>query len=176
MERELLCNSGAILEHTVYWKIMEDSEVNDCVIGYHINWGGDGDPESINEPGPNVLNEVDVIFMKKNIPTFVSCKNKAVDNTQPAPAAQDVAPAQPEQTTETTPAAQPAPVEENKPAEEAQAPAEESKPAEETQSPAEETKPAKEEKASDDKATEETKSDDEKSNEDKPAEENKPSA
>ena len=82
-ERDMLCEAGAILEYAVYGKIMEDPEVNDCVIGYHINWVGDGDPESINEPGSNVLNEVDVIFMKKNIPTFVSCKNKEVDNTQP---------------------------------------------------------------------------------------------
>lgn len=83
MERELLCNPGAILEHAVYWKIMEDPEVNDCVIGYHINWVGDGDPMSVYKPGPNVVNEVDVIFMKKNIPTFVSCKNFIVSNNHP---------------------------------------------------------------------------------------------
>lgn len=74
-EHFMLCDAGAILEHTVYWKIMEDSEINDCVIGYHINWVGDGNPMSVYDPGPDVVNEVDVIFMKKNIPTFVSCKN-----------------------------------------------------------------------------------------------------
>lgn len=82
-ERRLLCNAGAILEHNVYWKIREDPDVNDCVIGYHINWIGEGDPMSIYEPGPNVLNEIDVIYMRKNIPTFVSCKNKLVDSNQP---------------------------------------------------------------------------------------------
>lgn len=82
-ERGMLCEAGATLEHMTYWQIMKDPEVNDCVIGYHINWLGEGDPKSVYKSGPDILNEVDVIYMRKNIPTFVSCKNKLVTNNQP---------------------------------------------------------------------------------------------
>ena len=82
-ERGILCDPGAILEHMTYWQVMEDREVNDCAIGYHINWVGDGDPNSIYEPGPDVVNEIDIIYMKKNIPTFISCKNKLISMNQP---------------------------------------------------------------------------------------------
>lgn len=82
-ERGILCDPGSILEHITYWQVMEDSEVNDCAIGYHINWVGDGDPDSIYESGLDVINEIDIIYMKKNIPTFISCKNKMIDNNQP---------------------------------------------------------------------------------------------
>lgn len=82
-DREILCDPGAVLEHMTYWQVMEDPEVNDCVIGYHINWVGEGDPMSVYEPGPDVVNEVDVIYMRKNIPTFISCKNKLVEGNHP---------------------------------------------------------------------------------------------
>ncbi|ORU00270.1 hypothetical protein D081_1364 [Anaerovibrio sp. JC8] len=82
-ERNILCDPGAILEHITYWQIVRDPEVNDCAIGYHINWIGDGDPNSIYRPGPDVVNEIDIIYMKKNIPTFISCKNKMVSMNQP---------------------------------------------------------------------------------------------
>lgn len=82
-ERNLLCDPGAVLEHLTYFRIMRDPEVNDCAVGYHLNWVGEGDPDSIYEPGPNVLNEIDVIYMKHNIPTFVSCKNMFVDDNKP---------------------------------------------------------------------------------------------
>ena len=61
---------------------MDDPEVNDCQIGYHINWVGEGDPNSIYESGPDVINEIDIIYMRKNIPTFISCKNKMVSGNQ----------------------------------------------------------------------------------------------
>lgn len=82
-ERGILCDPGAILEHITYWQVMEDREVNDCAIGYHVNWIGDGDPDSIYELGPDVINEIDIIYMKKNIPTFISCKNNMVYMNQP---------------------------------------------------------------------------------------------
>lgn len=82
-EQKLLCDPGAVLEHLTYWQVVQDTEVNDCAIGYHINWIGDGDPDSIYKPGPDVINEIDIIYMRKNIPTFVSCKNKMVSNNQP---------------------------------------------------------------------------------------------
>ena len=82
-ERAILCDPGAILEHITYWQVMQDPEVNDCAIGYHINWIGDGDPDSIYRSGSDVVNEIDIIYMKKNIPTFISCKNNLVSTNQP---------------------------------------------------------------------------------------------
>ena len=48
-----------------------------------INWIGDGDPDSIYELGPDVINKIDIIYMRKNIPSFISCKNNLVSINHP---------------------------------------------------------------------------------------------
>lgn len=77
-DQDIICNAGAVLEHYVYCRITEDPDVDDCAIGYHLNWESDGDPEHVNIQGDDVMNEIDVVYIKRNIPTFISCKNKAV--------------------------------------------------------------------------------------------------
>ena len=74
-EKKILCSAGAILEHYACAKVMEDAEVNDCGMNYYLNWEGDGDPRHRDIGNSDVINEVDVICMKKSIPTFISCKN-----------------------------------------------------------------------------------------------------
>ena len=48
---------------------------DDCRIGVHIDWDG-----VIHQSrGDDVLNEIDVLSLYKNIPVFISCKNGHVD-------------------------------------------------------------------------------------------------
>lgn len=79
-ERALFCDPGAVLEHYACCKVSEDPEINDCMIGCFMNWEGEGDPNHIDRYNDDVINEVDVVYMKKNIPTFISCKNKYVSS------------------------------------------------------------------------------------------------
>ncbi len=83
LEKELLCDCGAVLEHYVYCKVMARPEVDDCGIGYFLDWEGEGDPAYHTPDGEDVINEIDVVYMSKNIPTFISCKNKQVTTNQP---------------------------------------------------------------------------------------------
>lgn len=80
--KDIICTGGAILEQYVYCKIMEDTEVNDCIIGCHLNWESDGNLNYVDR-GDDVLNEIDILYMKKNVPVFVSCKNKAIGQNLP---------------------------------------------------------------------------------------------
>ncbi len=68
-------DSGSILEMYTFIKELEDEEVNDCRVGVHIDWDGEIHTAS----DEDVLNEVDVISMKNNQPTFISCKIGNVD-------------------------------------------------------------------------------------------------
>ena len=43
-------------------------------VGVHLDWDGD-----ISYKGNDVENEVDVITLKGNVPTFISCKNGDMD-------------------------------------------------------------------------------------------------
>jgi len=71
----MCCLCGSILEMYTFLKELEDDEVNDCRVGVHIDWDGEIHAAS----DEDVLNEIDVISMKNNQPTFISCKIGNVD-------------------------------------------------------------------------------------------------
>lgn len=68
-------DSGSILEMYAFLKEINENDVNDCRVGVHIDW--DGIIHSV--PGSDVLNEIDIMSMKDNLPTFISCKMGNVD-------------------------------------------------------------------------------------------------
>lgn len=74
--RDVLWDSGSILElHTF---LGESKTADDCKVGVHIDWDGE-----IHEfPGQDVVNEVDILSLQGNIPTFISCKNGKMESNQ----------------------------------------------------------------------------------------------
>ena len=66
---DCLWEGGAILElHT--WH-EESKTATECQVGVHLDWDG-----IIHEQyGNDVLNEIDVLVLRGNIPTFISCKS-----------------------------------------------------------------------------------------------------
>jgi len=74
--KEMLWDSGSILE--LYTYLHETKTSCDCKIGVHIDWDGE-----IHEyPGRDVVNEVDILSLEGNIPTFISCKNGKMESNQ----------------------------------------------------------------------------------------------
>lgn len=75
--KKCLCEGGIILELHTYAVASKDSD--DCQVGVHIDWDGViHDPFSFETV--DVLNEVDVISLKGNIPTYISCKSGKMTN------------------------------------------------------------------------------------------------
>lgn len=72
--KDCLCDSGSILELYSYLVAADCNFFDSCDIGVHLDWDG-----IINGWLPDVTNEVDVLLLKDNIPTFISCKNGRVD-------------------------------------------------------------------------------------------------
>lgn len=72
--KDCLCDSGSILELYSFLVASECNYFDSCDIGVHLDWDG-----IINGWLPDVTNEVDVLLIKDNIPTFISCKNGRVD-------------------------------------------------------------------------------------------------
>ncbi|MBQ2745807.1 MAG: DUF1887 family protein [Lachnospiraceae bacterium] len=72
--KDCLCDSGSILELYSFLIASECNYFDCCDIGVHLDWDG-----IINGWLPDVTNEVDVLLLKDNIPTFISCKNGRVD-------------------------------------------------------------------------------------------------
>lgn len=66
--RDCLRDGGSTLELYVYKREQADSD--DCKVGVHLDWDG----VLHYSPGIDVLNEIDVLTLKGNIPTFISCK------------------------------------------------------------------------------------------------------
>lgn len=66
--RECLRDGGSTLELYIYKREQQTSD--DCKIGVHLDW--DGVLHYV--PGIDVLNEIDVLALKGNIPVFISCK------------------------------------------------------------------------------------------------------
>ena len=58
-----------------FLKEINENDVNDCRVGVHIDW--DGIIHSL--PGSDVLNEIDIMSIHNNLPTFISCKMGSVD-------------------------------------------------------------------------------------------------
>lgn len=67
--KECLLDGGSILELYVYSQ--EVDQADDCRVGVHLDW--DGVIEG--GYGKDVYNEIDVLSIKDNIPTFISCKS-----------------------------------------------------------------------------------------------------
>lgn len=67
--KECLWEGGSILElHTCQ---KESRNSNECQVGIHLDWDG----IIHDQPGDDVLNEIDVLSIKGNVPTFISCKS-----------------------------------------------------------------------------------------------------
>ncbi len=71
--KSCLWDAGCPLELHVYqqWK----EQAADCMMGVHLDWDGAID----NVSGRDVLNEIDVLALQGNIPTFISCKSGKLD-------------------------------------------------------------------------------------------------
>ena len=67
--KNVLWEGGSILELYICHK--ESRKTTECQVGVHIDW--DGVIPTI--PGPDVVNEIDVLSLAGNIPTFISCKS-----------------------------------------------------------------------------------------------------
>lgn len=67
MVKGCLLDPGTILELYTYQK--ERVRSKDCRVGVHLDWDG-----VVQSKGMDVLNEIDVLCINGNIPTFISCK------------------------------------------------------------------------------------------------------
>lgn len=68
-------DGGSILEMYAFLNESQEDVSNDCRVGVHIDWDG----EIHNLPGKDVLNEIDIMSINNNLPTFISCKIGNVD-------------------------------------------------------------------------------------------------
>lgn len=68
-------DGGSILEMYTFLKEICDTDPCDCRVGVHIDWDG----VIHNSSDQDVLNEIDIISMHDNLPTFISCKIGNVD-------------------------------------------------------------------------------------------------
>ena len=74
--KKCLWDGGAILELHTY--IKEKSGSDDCRVGVHLDWDGE-----IRWPfETDVMNEIDVLSIRGNIPTFISCKSGRLSQMQ----------------------------------------------------------------------------------------------
>ena len=71
---ECITKSGDFLELETYYERKESGKYDDVRVSIYIDWDG-----VIQESGPDVYNEIDVVTIKDNIPTFTSCKNNEID-------------------------------------------------------------------------------------------------
>ena len=68
-------DGGSILELYTYKKEKEHS--TDCRVGVHLDWDG-----VVQSKGMDVLNEIDVLTISGNVPTFISCKGGKLGSHQ----------------------------------------------------------------------------------------------
>jgi len=68
-------DGGSILEMYTFLKESQKGDSNDCRVGVHIDWDG----VINNIPGKDILNEIDIMSIENNLPTFISCKIGNVD-------------------------------------------------------------------------------------------------
>lgn len=72
---ECILDAGCMLELEVYYECKESGGYNDCKIGVHVDWDGIIHGYGITD----VENEIDVMVIRDNIPTFISCKNNDIN-------------------------------------------------------------------------------------------------
>lgn len=68
-------DGGSILEMHTFLEESKENVSDDCRVGVHIDWDGVIHGMS----GKDVLNEIDILSIKNNLPTFISCKIGHVD-------------------------------------------------------------------------------------------------
>ncbi len=68
--KDFFWDGGCILEMYTYTQIQKQYPSEDCRVGVHIDWDG----VIHSGGGQDVLNEIDVMVMDRNLPVFVSCK------------------------------------------------------------------------------------------------------
>lgn len=74
--KECLWESGCILELHTY--MVEKEQSDDCMAGVHLDWDG----ALHSRAGEDVLNEIDVLSVKGNLITFISCKTGRLGSSQ----------------------------------------------------------------------------------------------
>lgn len=73
--KSCIWEGGSALELHTYFKVKNDCD--DCRVGVHIDWDG-----IVNTSGFDVLNEIDVLAIKGNVPIFISCKSGKMESPQ----------------------------------------------------------------------------------------------
>ena len=73
--KQLFWDSGSILEMYTFLMETRKDGITDCRVGVHIDWDG----VIHNDGNRDVLNEIDVMSIRNNLPTFISCKIGNVD-------------------------------------------------------------------------------------------------
>lgn len=68
-------DGGSILEMYAFLLTSQREGVTDCRVGVHIDWDG----VLHQAAGEDVLNEIDIMSVNHNLPTFISCKIGNVD-------------------------------------------------------------------------------------------------
>ena len=74
--KDCLWESGSMLELHVYLDEKEHSD--DCRVGVHLDW----DQVLHSQVGSDVMNEIDVLSLKGNMLTFISCKSGKLGSSQ----------------------------------------------------------------------------------------------
>ena len=74
--RDCVWESGCILELHTY--LVEREHSDDCMAGVHLDWDG----ALHSRTGEDVLNEIDVLSVKGNLITFISCKTGKLGSSQ----------------------------------------------------------------------------------------------
>lgn len=74
--KSCLWQGGSVLELYVYRQ--HKATCDDCRVGVHLDWDG-----IVHQtPGGDVLNEIDVLTLKGNVATFISCKSGRMKDQQ----------------------------------------------------------------------------------------------
>lgn len=74
--KDCLWDGGSILELHTYYQMKQAAD--DCRMGVHIDWDG-----TIQRAfGKDVLNEIDVLVLRGNVLTFISCKSGSMDSNK----------------------------------------------------------------------------------------------
>ena len=71
--KDLLWDAGSILEMHTF--MQERVGADDCRVGVHLDWDG----VIYNNSMKDTVNEIDVLSLRGVVPTFISCKNGAVN-------------------------------------------------------------------------------------------------
>ena len=74
--KDCILDAGSLLELATYYQRKNSGKYSDVRVGVHLDWDG-----KITCWGKDVENEIDVMTLEGNIPTFISCKNGEVSPT-----------------------------------------------------------------------------------------------